>query len=186
VKILDFGLAATEAADGGITHATSVGQVLGTLDYLAPEQVDGEAVDGRADIYALGATLFTLLAGRPPLGGEPDMPLLRRLRRLALEDPPRLSELRPEVPEPLDALVAQMLARDPAARVGSAAEVAQRLDPLAAGHDLAGLAERAICAASSDSAPCRTSGLPLTPDWSGQHATTTGNMLPVRRPPRRR
>jgi serine/threonine protein kinase len=189
VKILDFGLAATEAADGGITHATSVGQVLGTLDYLAPEQVDGEAVDGRADVYALGATLFTLLAGRPPLGGEPDMPLLRRLRRLALEDPPRLSELRPEVPEPLDALVAQMLARDPAARVGSAAEVAQRLDSLAAGHDLAGLAQRAIFAASSDSAALSDVGFaphiglvrPASDDRR-QHAVSQATARPVGTP----
>lgn len=150
VKILDFGLAATEAAEGGITEATSVGQVLGTLDYLAPEQVDGCRVDGRADVYALGGTLFALLAGRPPLVREAGVPLLRHLRRLALEEPPRLSELRPDVPAELDSLVAQMLAREPASRVRSAGEVAERLAALAGDHDLPSLAARAVHAAASE------------------------------------
>jgi len=70
VRILDFGLAQIGLRENGSAEITTVGQLMGTLDYMAPEQAErGGAVDYRADLYSLGATLFRLLSGRPPLAG---------------------------------------------------------------------------------------------------------------------
>ena len=68
VKILDFGFARLQSASSDVSRQTTVGQLLGTLDFMAPEQASGTEVDCRADIYALGATLFKLLTGVPPHG----------------------------------------------------------------------------------------------------------------------
>ncbi len=126
VKLLDFGLACLIDLRG--EHGeTSLGRLLGTLDYMAPEQAEGIRVQSSADLYGLGATLFYLLAGRPPHGSDRYRTLLGQLKALSCEDPPRLADVRLDVPEELSHLVARLLARNPAERPETAAEVADCL-----------------------------------------------------------
>jgi serine/threonine protein kinase len=141
VKVLDLGLARSlhGAAPGG--QATSPGPCLGTPDYMAPEQcLDSDAVDGRADVYALGCTLYELLAGQPPFAGPAYPSAIRKMKAHVDAAVPPLRGRRPEVPERLAAALERMLARDRAGRFASAAGVVAALQPLAAGADLAGLA----------------------------------------------
>lgn len=139
VKILDLGLAmVTDAVD----HAalTSTGQAMGTLDYMAPEQCDdSHAVDRRADIYSLGAMLYKLLTGEPIYAGANRATPLQKLRAIATEDPPPIQRRRSDIPDALAAIVAHMVARDPAARFASASEVAAALAPLADNSELQSL-----------------------------------------------
>ena len=137
VKILDFGLARHSVWDEPSAELTTVGQLMGTLDYMAPEQAEcAAAADYRADLYSLGATLFRLLAGRPPLALAPDLSPLSKLRLLANYDPPRLDTLRPDVPRKLVSLVASLLDRRPDYRPASAAHTAEYLAEFTSGHDL--------------------------------------------------
>ena len=113
---------------------------MGTLDYLAPERIRGEPVDGRADIYALGCVLFECLTGQVPFPrGSEAAAIYAHLE----EQPPRASELRPGLPKALDAVVARALAKD-------------RADRWQSGAELRAAAQRAI----SSGAPAR-SRLPL-------------------------
>lgn len=144
VKILDFGLARMQSAACDVSLQTTMGQLLGTLDYMAPEQANGSDVDPRADIYALGAALFKLLTGAPPHGRSADMPIIEFLNRLATNDANRLDENRDQLPSELVDLVATMLERDPTRRVASAHEVAERLQCFADDADLRKLAASAI------------------------------------------
>jgi Tol biopolymer transport system component len=116
VKILDFGLAKL-AGTAGITRE---GSALGTPAYMAPEQARGEEVDARADVWSLGAVCYEMLAGRRPFPGEPEAAALYAVLH---EEPKPLSSLRPGVPPELARIVGRMLAKDPAARYASAAEV---------------------------------------------------------------
>jgi WD40 repeat protein len=120
-KIVDFGLARTPD-DAGLTHD---GIVVGTPQFMAPEQARGEPVDHRADLFSLGSVLYTLCTGQTPFAaGSP----LSVLRRIAEEVPTPLWELKPEVPEWLDRLIAALLAKEPADRISTAAAVADLLD----------------------------------------------------------
>jgi hypothetical protein len=123
-KLVDFGVALENDV-----RLTRTGVVVGTPAYMAPEQAKAEGVlDARADIYSLGATLFELVAGRPPHVGPT---AIATLARLVTTDAPRLSELVPQVPPPLDALVATMLATEPTKRPERAIEVAEALSRVA-------------------------------------------------------
>lgn len=136
VKLLDMGLARPIGDDSGLTMMTMggpltrAGTVLGTPDYMAPEQArDSSTVDGRADIYGLGATLVYLLTGEPPYpGGSPVDKLLKH----QLEPLPKLRDLRPDAPPGLDAVLARLLAKKPEERYATAAEAAAALAPFAA------------------------------------------------------
>lgn len=130
VKILDMGLArfadfvtdATRSSD-----LTKSGQVVGTIDYLAPEQARrGHAIDHRADIYSLGCTLFRLLTGRLPFPGDTNM---ERLVARFLEDPPRLREYLPEAPAQLELILSRLMAREPDQRIQTAAQAFEALMP---------------------------------------------------------
>ena len=127
VKVLDFGLArvtSEQKVDGGLT---SQGQALGTPDYIAPEQiVDAPNADIRADIYSLGATLYYLLAGHPPFQADS---LYDMFQAHMSRDADPLNLVRPEVPSELAAVVAKMMAKDPARRFQTPVEVAQALTP---------------------------------------------------------
>ena len=127
VKILDFGLArfASEvAARGGLT---SQNMILGSVDYMAPEQIaDPHAADTRADIYSLGCTLYHLLTGAPPF---PTGTLIQKLSAHTERQPKPLAEIRPDLPPGLAHVVGRMLAKDPAARYQTPAEVARALAP---------------------------------------------------------
>ncbi len=128
VKILDLGIARFTQESNSRIHGTAV--ILGTLDYLAPEQAeDSSAVDPRADLYALGATLYFLLAGHPPF---PVADLRRKLAAKSTEDPPPIHRLRPDVPDEFSAVVQRLLARDPTDRYPDAAAAVAALRPWAA------------------------------------------------------
>ncbi|QEL14740.1 protein kinase domain-containing protein [Limnoglobus roseus] len=129
VKIVDFGLAkareeanTADATDAGLTNT---GEVMGTPAYLSPEQaIEMKSADIRTDIYALGCTLYALLTGLPPFASETKMGYLMAHAR---EQPPPLRKLRPEVPAALETIASRMLAKNPADRYQTPAEVADAL-----------------------------------------------------------
>jgi serine/threonine protein kinase len=128
IRILDFGLAQLSYWDEASIELTSVGQLMGTLDYMAPEQAElCGGVDYRADLYAMGATLFRLLCGRPPLAAVPNQSPLEKLRLLSNHQPPKLDTLCPDAPPQLVKLAASLLARSTQDRPASAAHVAEEL-----------------------------------------------------------
>jgi eukaryotic-like serine/threonine-protein kinase len=125
VKICDFGIA-RGLSHTGDTGLTGPQFVMGTTRYMAPEQVRGQHVDARADLYGLGCTLHTMLTGVPPFSGaRADV-----LQQLLDEEAVALREHRVDVPPPLEALVAQLLAKAAADRPQDAAEVKARLADL--------------------------------------------------------
>src|SRR5262249_46454414 len=110
----------------------------GTPDYMAPEQcLDSHAVDGRADIYALGCTLYELLTGQPPFAGSNHGSVFLKMKAHVEAPVPPIREHRPDVPQQLAAVLERMLAKDPGDRFASAVGVAPALRPFAAGSDLA-------------------------------------------------
>lgn len=147
VKILDMGLALFDTARHE-RELTSAGQVMGTIDYMAPEQGgDSHLVDIRADLYSLGATLYKLLAGESPFGGpEYDKPM-KKLAGVLRDVPRPLSSRRRDVPAALSALVASLLAKDPRERLKTPQELADRLQPFCQGANLQKLLARANQAA---------------------------------------
>lgn len=120
VRVTDFGIAKA----GEDTDLTRTGTLLGTAKYLSPEQVLGNEVDDRSDLYGLGVVVFEALTGRPPFDEGNDYATAQA--RL-LDDAPRLSQYRPDLPRTLDRLIAELLAEDPADRPDSAEELATRL-----------------------------------------------------------
>lgn len=105
VKILDFGIARAEGADVDLTLP---GEVLGSPKYMSPEQIQGEELDGRSDLYALGILAYAMLAGREPFTGRtPSAIALKQLR----EPPPEIRELRPDLPAAWQELLGRLLAK---------------------------------------------------------------------------
>ena len=135
LKIVDFGIA--RAAES--TRVTSAGTVLGTAAYLAPEQALGEEVTAAADVYALGAVLYELLSGRPPYEFASLAELAEKQRT---GDIVPVRDLEPRVPNALEAVVMQCLARDPRFRPASARDVAERLGRATGVADVAQLTAR--------------------------------------------
>jgi serine/threonine protein kinase len=121
VKITDFGLART-ADDVGVTRA---GVVAGTPEYMAPEQARGEPVDHRADLFSLGSVLYALCTGRPPFRGGTALAVLRQVSE---QEPTPIRSLNPDIPAWLEMFVSRLLAKAPAERLQSAAEVAALLE----------------------------------------------------------
>lgn len=120
VKLTDFGLARA----GSDSRLTEAGMVVGTLAYMAPEQLEGLSIDFRVDLYGLGCVLYAMCCGRPPIDGANSLAIMRGVLWGRI---PSLASLRPQLPTALIALVEQLLARDPTQRVASAAEAARRL-----------------------------------------------------------
>ncbi|HEX2218614.1 MAG TPA: serine/threonine-protein kinase [Gemmatimonadales bacterium] len=119
LKILDFGIAKM-----GGEKLTRTGLVLGTLAYMSPEQATGGTVDHRTDLWALGVVLHEMLAGRPPFSAPSIEQLFRAVR---FGDLPLVRETRPEVPEPVQAVVTRLLQREPEKRYPDAQAVAAAL-----------------------------------------------------------
>ena len=130
IKLLDFGLV---HAEGEMTHLTNPGTVMGTPDYMSPEQCEGKPATAVSDLYSLGATAYAALAGRPPFQGPNAVAVLR----MHLDCEPRaLRELRPETGECTEALIRRLMAKDPAGRPRTALDVAREAEELV--HCLAG------------------------------------------------
>lgn len=129
-KVLDLGLALIEGEEVlDVTVVGGKGYIVGTMDYIAPEQTTNAAtVDRRADIYSLGCTLYFAIAGRPPFPGGTSKEKIRRQRT---EEPISLFDLNPALPLPFVLLVQRMMAKDPDDRPYTAAEIVKELRPWA-------------------------------------------------------
>lgn len=140
VKVLDLGLARLHLPISG-SGLTADYQVMGTADYMAPEQAfQATNVDHRVDIYSLGCTLYALLCGAPPFAGKKHSTSLRKLVAHEQEAPPAAHLQRDEIPLELSAIIERMLAKSPQERFASAAELATSLARFAVGADLAAFA----------------------------------------------
>ena len=157
---MDFGLAKVTSEGQTDSNLTREGQMVGTPDFIAPEQIrDAKSADIRADIYSLGCTLYYLLSGGPPFRGEHLWDVYQA--HFSMDAGP-LNLVRPEVPVELAAVVAKMMAKEPGRRFQSPGEVARALSPFfkAAVASPAGpVAETPPVAteiAPSQTAPCRS------------------------------
>lgn len=140
VKILDLGLAQLRSQTGEVDDLTKSGQLLGTLDYIAPEQTnDPHNVDARADLYALGCTLYKLLCGRAPFEDRDCDTVGKKILAHAQQRPAPIRERCPAVPPNLATVLDRLLAKVPDERYQTADDVAKELEPFAQGHDLAAL-----------------------------------------------
>src|SRR5215469_6986233 len=136
LKVTDFGIARS-----GTSQMTEVGSIVGTAQYLSPEQARGAPVDPRSDLYSLGVVLYEMLTGTVPFTGE--TPVEIAMKHLSqVPTPP--SELRPEVPHELDAVVMRALAKDPSQRYGSAEEMEADLARVARGVAVSPQTEEAM------------------------------------------
>jgi eukaryotic-like serine/threonine-protein kinase len=130
-KLGDFGLVAAlrQSVSATLAKLTGEGMMVGTIAYMAPEQALGRPPEPRADLYSLGAVLYELVTGGPPFAGDDALAIISQ----HLRTPPVAPGWRnPGVPKPLDALIVQLLAKDPGDRPRSAAEVGAALAALAA------------------------------------------------------
>ena len=121
VKVVDFGIA--RATGDEQQRLTRTGLVIGTPEYMSPEQLISDPVDGRSDIYSLGCILYQMLTGEHAFGGSTAHVITRRLT----EPPPRPRDKNPEVPGPLDDVIVKALGRTPAERFSSMDELREAL-----------------------------------------------------------
>jgi serine/threonine-protein kinase len=164
--LMDFGIVKIV---GGDTH-TATGAVMGTARYMSPEQIKGQRVDARTDIYALGTALFEMLGGRPPFEADSAMTLMM----MHVNDPvPDVRQLRPEVPVQVVSVINKALAKDRDARFATAGQMAAALR----GDSSAGAAAAAAAVVAGtviEDAP---------PDEAGQGATVLEPVPPAPAPP---
>ncbi len=125
VKVTDFGI-----ARAGASQMTEAGSIVGTAQYLSPEQARGTGVDQRSDLYSLGIVLYELVTGKLPFNG--DTPVEIAMKHLS-QTPELPSTLRPELPRELDLVVTRALAKDPDERYQSAEEMDADLERLSRG-----------------------------------------------------
>jgi len=168
VKILDLGLARLQDADTPGEELTPSGQMMGTRDFMAPEQaLSSHDVDIRADIYSLGCSLYKLLSGKAPFSGPEYSSAMKKIMAHAQEPVPPLAN----IPVQLTAVIERMMAKEPADRFAQPAEVAQALEPFANDAGLVELlAEARQKSASMD--PATTPG-PFRSDETGYHERET-------------
>ncbi|MEM7312275.1 MAG: protein kinase [Planctomycetota bacterium] len=120
VKLLDFGIAKLF----GNTQITVDGGILGTADYMSPEQAEGIGATSKSDLYSVGGVLFCLMAGRPPFRGRS---MAEVIHKVQYEDPPSLCNLNTETPKELELIIAQLLSKSPEDRVPTARALSNRL-----------------------------------------------------------
>jgi serine/threonine-protein kinase len=123
VKLTDFGIAKVFAQ----SHLTSTGGVVGTAEYLSPEQAAGKPVSKRSDLYSLGTVLYTLLTGRPPFTGDTFLDLLHKHRYAQFDRPQRIV---PDLPHEVDDVICQLLEKDPANRPPDCLVFGRQLDSI--------------------------------------------------------
>jgi len=124
VKLADFGIA---RLFGTTSSLTTAGGVLGTADYMSPEQADGRPVTARCDQYSLGGVMYALLAGRPPFKAR-TLPEMLQLQRFAEPEP--VGRYAPDTPKQLEGVIAQLLSKDPADRFPNTAVLARHLQAM--------------------------------------------------------
>ena len=178
VKLLDFGVA--KALEENQNKLTSTGAVVGTLVYMAPEQARGEPIDARADVYALGACLYHMLAGQVPF---PATTAARLLTAVCTETPMPLSSLRPDIDGGLVAIVGRAMARDVRYRYATARAMMSEIGSYLRGEQIpsgprtdpmSATALAGPIASYSTGAPLRYSGTPgpQTPHPQTPHPLT--------------
>jgi serine/threonine protein kinase len=186
VQVLDLGLARA-VGDAAADTLTAKGTLLGTTDYVAPEQWEhAHATDTRADIYSLGCTLYHFLAGRAPFDDREHRSILKKMRAHLETPPPPIRQFRPEVPTELAAILERMLAKRPADRFESPAAVAEALEPFTSGADLEHLSS---AVAPPGMPPASQTGLVATPEpglWETALESGSRSRRPPVGPPRRR
>lgn len=161
VKLLDLGLARLQYGDPEHSEITGAGHVVGTADYVAPEQVsDCRQVDIRADLYSLGCTLFKLLMGRPPFSGPQYATAFAKLTAHVSDEPPSLSSSLPDAPPELVQLLKSLLAKNPDHRPQSPEDVSQALAEFSLGSDLKGLIAKALSLPAKPVSPPRSTNAP--------------------------
>ncbi|MBY0524897.1 MAG: serine/threonine protein kinase, partial [Gemmataceae bacterium] len=173
IKILDMGLARLkQSTDETLDNAlTKTGVVIGTPDYLAPEQArNSRAVDIRADLYALGCTFFFLLTGKPPFPGEQ---LTEVLLKHQSDPPPELSAFRNDVPPGVQAILRKLMAKKPEERFQTPADLAAALAPF--------VRKKAAAAPAQDEAIQAAETVPLQAKKKASFAQSL-SMLGVQRP----
>jgi len=172
VKVMDFGIA--RALASGATTMTQTSAVIGTAQYLSPEQARGEAVDARSDVYAAGCVLFELVVGHPPFVGDSPVSVAYQHVR---EDPRAPSDINPEVTRDVDAIVLKALAKNPLNRYQSSQEM--RADALRAVSGRPVLATPVMSQAET----MALQGQQATRQWQPQAATTMQRPVPGGMPP---
>ncbi|MBI2620360.1 MAG: protein kinase [Ignavibacteriales bacterium] len=120
IKVMDFGLAKLKGGLG----LTKAGAAVGTIAYMSPEQIQGLEVDHRTDLWAFGVILYEMLTGEPPFRAEHEAAIMYEILNL---DPKGVQTVRPDAPEHLQVLISQLLQKDLAKRISSAAEIIQQL-----------------------------------------------------------
>jgi YVTN family beta-propeller protein len=169
--LADFGL--TKRV-GGARGLTVSGQVLGTIDYVAPEQIEGGQVDGRADQYSLGCVLFESLAGTVPFRRDSELAVLWAQVN---DPPPRISEHRPDLPAALDDVIGRALAKAPGDRYPSCGALVATAQAALTGTTRAGLRHRLGRAVGRRAGRGRRSGRPWLTRRSSLVLTITATVL---------
>jgi len=164
VKVLDFGIAKVMGLDEDVPRLTRTGMIFGTPEYMSPEQAQGQPVDHRVDIYAVGCIMFHVLTGRVPFKADSFMGILSKHMMEAPESPRALN---PAIEPGIEAVILRAMQKDPAKRFQSMSELLQALSPAAG--DFSG----AISAAQAQTAP-RSAVVPLSPP-----VTATGKPAPL-------
>lgn len=157
-KVMDFGIA--RAMADAATAVTASSSVMGTAQYLSPEQARGELVDARSDLYSTGCVLYELLVGKPPFNGDSAVAIAYQHVN---EIPPAPSEIDPEVPNQLDLIVLTALAKLPSNRYRSAAEMRADVERALAGMPIFA---RGLTKAELDATTANTMAIPVMQDPS--------------------
>ncbi|MCU7728195.1 Stk1 family PASTA domain-containing Ser/Thr kinase [Actinoplanes sp. KI2] len=178
VKVMDFGIA--RALASGATTMTQTSAVIGTAQYLSPEQARGEAVDARSDVYAAGCVLFELLVGHPPFVGDSPVSVAYQHVR---EEPRAPSEINPEVPRDVDAIVLKALAKNPMNRYQSSQEM--RADALRAVAGRPVLATPVMSQAETMALQNQQATRYMQPQGATTMQRPVGGGMPPRQPERR-